>query len=67
MHFPRIRDLREDSDKTQLEIADYLQMNRNVYRRYESGLREIPVWAAIKLAQYYSVSTDYFFGLSNKK
>ena len=67
MHFPRIRDLREDSDKTQLEIADYLQMNRNVYRRYESGLREIPVWAAIKLAQYYSVSTDYLFGLSNKK
>ena len=67
MYFPRIRDLREDADKTQVEIANFLQMNRNVYRRYESGLREIPVWAAIKLAQYYKVSTDFLFGLSNER
>lgn len=50
MVFRRIRDLREDSDKTQIEIANYLNMQRSVYRRYETGEREIPVWAVIKLA-----------------
>ena len=67
MVFRRIRDLREDSDKTQIEIADYLNMQRSVYRRYETGEREIPVWAVIKLAQLYHVTTDYLFGLSDKK
>ena len=61
------RDLREDSDKTQIEIADYLNMQRSVYRRYETGEREIPVWAVIKLAQLYHVTTDYLLGLSDKK
>ena len=67
MAFRRIRDLREDSDKTQIEIADYLNMQRSVYRRYETGEREIPVWAVIKLAQLYHVTTDYLLGLSDKK
>ena len=67
MVFRRIRDLREDSDKTQIEIADYLNMQRSVYRRYETGEREIPVWAVIKLAQLYLVTTDYLLGLSDKK
>ena len=67
MVFRRIRDLREDSDKTQIEIADYLNMQRSVYRRYETGEREIPVWAVIKLAQLYHVTTDYLLGLSDKK
>ena len=67
MVFRRIRDLREDSDKTQIEIADYLNMQRSVYRRYETGEREIPVWAVIKLAQLYHVTTDYLVGLSDKK
>ena len=67
MVFRRIRDLREDSDKTQIEIADYLNMQRSVYRRYETGEREIPVWAVIKLAQIYHVTTDYLLGLSDKK
>ena len=67
MVFRRIRDLREDSDKTQIEIADYLKMQRSVYRRYETGEREIPVWAVIKLAQLYHVTTDYLLGLSDKK
>lgn len=40
-------------------------MNRNVYWRYEKGLREIPVWAVIKLAEYYHVSTDYLLGLTD--
>ena len=42
MEFRRIRDLREDSDRTQQEVADYLVMHTNVYRRYELGQREIP-------------------------
>ena len=67
MVFRRIRDLREDSDKTQIEIADYLNMQRSVYRSYETGEREIPVWAVIKLAQLYHVTTDYLLGLSDKK
>ena len=52
MDTKRLRDLREDNDKTQQQIADMLNMHRSVYRRYESGEREIPVWAVIKLADY---------------
>ena len=59
MYFQRLEDLRVDNDKTQIEIAEYLNLNRNVYWRYEKGEREIPVWAVIKLADYYRVSTDY--------
>lgn len=65
MHIQRLRDLREDSDKTQQEVADYLNMHRSVYRRYESGEREIPVWAIIKLAEFYHTSTDYILGLTD--
>ena len=49
----------------QIEIAEYLNLNRNVYWRYEKGEREIPVWALIKLADYYRVSTDYLLGLTD--
>lgn len=66
MYFPRIRDMREDADKTQQQIADMLNMQRSVYRRYELGEREIPVWALIRLAEYYHVSTDYLLGRSQK-
>lgn len=62
MFFQRLEDLREDRDKSQIEIANYLNLNRNVYWRYEKGVREIPVWAIIKLADYYGVSTDYLLG-----
>lgn len=54
-----MRDLREDGDKTQQEIANILNMHRSVYRRYESGERETPAWVIVKLADYYKVSTDY--------
>lgn len=67
MHIQRLRDLREDSDKTQQEIADYLNMHRSVYRRYESGERELPVWALSKLADYYHTSTDYILGRSENR
>lgn len=67
MYFQRIRDLREDADKTQSEIAQLLHMNVTVYRRYELGEREIPVWAVIKLADYYKTSTDYILGRTNRR
>lgn len=65
MYFQRLEDLRVDNDKTQIEIAEYFNLNRNVYWRYEKGEREIPVWAVIKLADYYRVSTDYLLGLTD--
>ena len=55
----RMRDLREDCDKTQQEIADVLNMHRS---GYESGERETPAWVVVKLADYYQVSTDYLLG-----
>ena len=67
MFFPRIEELRTDSDKTQIQIAKYLNLNREVYRRYEKGTREIPVWALIKLAELYGTSTDYILGLSDRR
>lgn len=67
MYFPRIEDLRIDSDKKQYEIAAYLNLNREVYRRYEKGEREIPVWALIQLAQFYGTTTDYILGLSDQR
>ena len=65
MHFPRIEDLRNDADKTQQEIADVLGCQREVYRRYEKGAYDIPLWALIRLAEYYQTSTDYILGLTN--
>ena len=60
--YPRIRDLREDNDKTQKDIANVLNMQLTVYQRYERGERELPLWAAIKLADYYGVTLDYLVG-----
>lgn len=67
MKFPRMRDLREDHDKTQQEVASYLQMQRSVYRRYESGERETPAWVMVALADLYHVSTDYILGRTSEK
>ena len=64
--YKRVRQLREDNDKTQKEIADHLNMQPTVYQRYERGERELPLWAAIKLADYYKVSLDYLVGRQNK-
>ena len=65
MRYQRIRDLREDANLSQQEIADILQMHRTTYVRYESGERDIPLKVAIALAQYYRVSLDYLAGLSS--
>ena len=64
--YRRVRDLREDRDKTQKQIAELLNMQLTVYQRYERGERELPLWAAIKLADYYNVTLDYLVGRSNK-
>ena len=62
MFFKRIGDLRIDHDKTKTEIAEMLCCNRQVYARYERGVREIPISMLIKLADYYDVSVDYIVG-----
>ena len=67
MYFRRIGDLRTDSDLTQKAVADKLNMHLTVYRRYEKGEREIPVWAVIKLAELYHTTTDYILGLSDRR
>ena len=66
MYFRRIADLRVDSDLTQRAVAAYLNMNLEVYRRYEKGIREIPVWALLKLAELYHTSTDYILGRTDE-
>ena len=63
----RLRDLREDNDIKQKEIADYLHIKQNTYSQYENGQRQLPVEILIKLSEYYKVSTDYILGLSDKK
>ena len=67
MFFKRIENLRIDNDKTQEEIASLLNCKREVYRRYEKGIHEIPVWAVIKLAAYYKTSVDYLLGLTDNR
>lgn len=65
MFFQRLEDLRVDNDKTQEEIASILNCKREVYRRYEKGIHEIPVWALIELSKYYNTSVDYILGLTS--
>lgn len=67
MNFRRIEDLRIDNDKTQAEIAFYLGCQREVYRRYEKGTRQIPVDFLIRLSELYNVSIDYLVGITNEK
>ncbi len=61
--YQRIRDLREDSDKTQAQIAQVLGVHTTQYRRWETGETEIPVHKIIELCKYYKVSADYILGL----
>lgn len=65
MYFRRIYELRTDHDLTQKAVSAILDMNLQVYRRYEKGDRDIPLWALIKLADYYGTSTDYLLGRTN--
>ncbi len=63
----RIRDLREDNDLKQKEIADYLMCDQSLYSKYERMERPLPLELAVKLADYYGVSVDYLLGRTNKK
>ncbi len=66
MFFKRLYDLRTDHDLTQKQVADYLLCNRQVYARYERGLREIPVSMLIQLADLYKTSVDYILGRTDE-
>lgn len=61
----RIRELREDHDKTQSEIAEILGTSQTMYARYERGANEMPIRHLIRLSNLYNVSTDYILGLSD--
>lgn len=61
----RIRDLREDQDLKQVQIAEYLLCDQSLYSKYERGERDLPLRLAVKLAEYYGVSVDYLVGLTD--
>lgn len=63
----RIKDLREDNNLTQEEIAKYLNIRQNTYSQYENGQRQLPLACLIALAKYYKTSTDYILGLTDKR
>lgn len=67
MYFPRLRDLREDADMTQAQVAKLLFTSQTVYSRYERGALTIPVEHLLILADLYGVSTDYILGRTNNK
>ena len=63
--YQRIRDLREDKDLNQKELAEILFVTQATYSRYETGALDLPSIALVRLAQYYNVSVDYILGLTN--
>ena len=65
--YRRIRDLREDADLTQKQMADALHCSQQVYSNYELGQRDIPTSILIALAKYHKTTTDYILGLTDKK
>ena len=62
-----MRDLREDADLTQQQVADILGTSQTMYARYERGANELPIHHLIKLCEYYKVSADYFLGMNRTK
>lgn len=62
MYLPRLRDLREDSDLTQRQVAGILGIDQRVYSTYETGKRDLPLQHLITLADFYHVTTDYLLG-----
>lgn len=65
LYFQRLRDLREDKDMKQSDIADFLGIQQTVYSRYERGFQNIPLEHLLTLADFYGVSTDYILGRTN--
>ena len=64
-YMERMRELREDSDLTQYDIAKLLKTTQQTYSRYEQGINELPIRHLITLCQFYNVTSDYFLGLSD--
>ena len=64
--YPRLRNLREDKDLTQAEIAKILNISQTTYSRYESGVLDIPSLSLIKLAKFHKTSIDYLVGLAEE-
>ena len=62
----RIRDLREDNNLTQEDVAKYLHIKQNTYSQYENEQRQLPISCLIALARFYKTSTDYILGLTNE-
>ena len=67
MKFDNIRNLREDVDQTQTQLANYLNVKQTTYSKYELGKINVPVEVLIKLADYYDVTIDYLVGRSKDK
>lgn len=67
MYFPRLRDLREDKDMNQTQVAELLFTSQTVYSRYERGVLTIPVEHLMILADFYDVTTDYILGRTDNK
>jgi len=65
--YPRLKNLREDKDLTQADVAKLLFITQQQYSLYENGYREIPVSMIIKLAEYYNVSIDYILGRTDSQ
>ena len=63
----RLRDLREDADLNQTQVAKYLGMSQTGYSKYETGENDIPTQVLIKLAGFYKTTTDYILGISNRR
>ena len=63
----RIRDLREDNNLTQEDVAKYLHVKQNTYSQYENEQRQLPIACLIALAKFYKTSTDYILGLTDNK
>ena len=67
MKFKRLKDLREDNDKLQKDIANLLGISQQYYSEYENGNRTIPITHLITLSKYYNASIDYIVGISDQK
>lgn len=63
----RLKDIREDRDITQQELASYLRISQNTYSQYENGKRQLPIELLIRLAEYFHTSTDYILELTDCK
>ena len=65
MYLPRLKDLRDDREMFQVEIAELLNTSQEQYSKYERGARDLPIKHLVTLAKFYKVSTDYILGLTN--